>query len=133
MQTTATGHDRRERLPILALLAANAVSLLGNQFTLVAIPWFVLQTTGSAARTGFTGFFGSLLLLHHTTGLAYWQPLVFEIQEGGDWRRVIDTAVRSPLDFLEGDARVALTTSRYDVAARSVVVAMLRSSSCSWL
>ena len=53
---------------------------------------------------------------------AYWQPLVFEIQEGGDWRRVIDTAVRSPLDFLEGDARVALTTSRYDVAARSVVV-----------
>lgn len=42
----------RRRGPLLALLAANAISMSGNVATLVAIPWFVLQTTGSAARTG---------------------------------------------------------------------------------
>ena len=34
------------------MLAANAVSMSGNVAALVAIPWFVLQTTGSPARTG---------------------------------------------------------------------------------
>jgi MFS family permease len=42
----------RRRGPLLALLAANAISMSGNVAALVAIPWFVLQTTGSAARTG---------------------------------------------------------------------------------
>jgi MFS family permease len=45
----ATPHDRR---PMLALLAANGVSQIGNMTLLVAGPWFVLQTTGSAAKTG---------------------------------------------------------------------------------
>ena len=31
-------------------LTANAISIIGNNLTLIAIPWFVLQTTGSAAR-----------------------------------------------------------------------------------
>jgi MFS family permease len=43
-----------QRLPVLALLSANAVSITGNAMASVAIPWFVLQTTGSAAKTGFT-------------------------------------------------------------------------------
>lgn len=30
---------------------------MGNVFSFIAIPWFVLQTTGSAAQTGVTGFF----------------------------------------------------------------------------
>jgi MFS family permease len=38
--------------PLVALLAANAVSITGNVFTMLAVPWFVLETTGSAARTG---------------------------------------------------------------------------------
>ncbi|MDP9363252.1 MAG: MFS transporter, partial [Chloroflexota bacterium] len=38
--------------PLVALLAANAVSLVGNTLTAVALPWYVLQTTGSATRTG---------------------------------------------------------------------------------
>jgi MFS family permease len=42
----------RRRTPLYSLLAANAVSMSGNVAALVAIPWFVLQTTGSAARTG---------------------------------------------------------------------------------
>jgi MFS family permease len=45
------------RLPILALFAANAISMVGNVCAGIAIPWFVLQTTGSAAQTGITGFF----------------------------------------------------------------------------
>jgi MFS family permease len=34
------------------LLAADTVSTLGSEMTAVALPWFVLVTTGSAARTG---------------------------------------------------------------------------------
>ena len=49
-----------DRRPIVALYAANAVSLTGNVMALTAIPWFVLQTTGSAARTGTIAFFGFL-------------------------------------------------------------------------
>jgi len=47
-------------LPLYALFTANAISLVGNVFTLIAIPWFVLQTTGSATKTGITGFFNIL-------------------------------------------------------------------------
>ena len=43
---------RRGRGPLVGLLAANAVSITGNVLTLLAIPWFVLQTTGSATKTG---------------------------------------------------------------------------------
>jgi hypothetical protein len=46
-----------KRAPIIALFAANAISMVGNVLATVAIPWFVLQTTGSAAQTGITGFF----------------------------------------------------------------------------
>ncbi len=41
-----------DRTPIFALLGAQAVSQVGNMVTSVARPWFVLQTTGSAAKTG---------------------------------------------------------------------------------
>jgi hypothetical protein len=43
-----------DRTPIFALLGANAVSQVGNTVLTVAVPWFVLETTGSAARTGLT-------------------------------------------------------------------------------
>src|SRR5688572_855335 len=42
---------RRDRVGIVALLSANAISLSGNQVTMFALPWFVLETTGSAAQT----------------------------------------------------------------------------------
>src|SRR5262245_55601002 len=38
--------------PLVVLLAASAVSITGNVFTMLAVPWFVLETTGSAARPG---------------------------------------------------------------------------------
>ena len=52
--------NARGRAPLFALFAANAVSLTGNVAALVAIPWFVLQTTGSATKTGITAFAGLL-------------------------------------------------------------------------
>ncbi len=47
----------KNRLPLLSLFAANAISMVGNMFAAIAIPWFVLQTTGSAMQTGITSFF----------------------------------------------------------------------------
>ena len=47
----------RNVIPLYSLFTANAISLVGNVFTTIAIPWFVLQTTGSATQTGITGFF----------------------------------------------------------------------------
>ena len=35
-----------------ALIAAQTVSRLGSQMTFLALPWFVLETTGSASRMG---------------------------------------------------------------------------------
>src|SRR5215208_2171128 len=48
---------KKNNLPIYSLFTANAISLVGNVLSAIAIPWFVLQTTGSATRTGITGFF----------------------------------------------------------------------------
>jgi MFS family permease len=36
------------------------ISITGNRLTQLAIPWFVLQTTGSVAKTGLVGFFSLL-------------------------------------------------------------------------
>jgi len=47
----------RNHLPLISLLAANAISMVGNVVAMIAIPWFVLETSGSAARTGLAGFF----------------------------------------------------------------------------
>lgn len=44
--------------PYYGLLAAHGVSLAGNTVSQLAIPWFVLETTGSAARTGVASFAG---------------------------------------------------------------------------
>jgi MFS family permease len=42
----------RNRVPLIALYIANAISQIGNLMAGVAIPWFVLQTTGSPVQTG---------------------------------------------------------------------------------
>ncbi len=53
----ATTSAPSSHMPITALLIANVISLMGSMLTLIALPWFVLQTTGSAAKTGITGGF----------------------------------------------------------------------------
>lgn len=47
------------RLPFVAFLVAEAVSVAGNRIAMMAIPWFVLETSNSAALTGVTAFSSS--------------------------------------------------------------------------
>ncbi|MEC4576119.1 MFS transporter [Streptomyces virginiae] len=48
------------RRPLAAVLAANTVSTAGSSLTLIGVPWFVLQTTGSAGRAGVVAFCATL-------------------------------------------------------------------------
>ena len=48
------------RLSVAAFLAGNGISLIGNSLAFVAIPWFVIETTGSASRTGLVGMAAAL-------------------------------------------------------------------------
>lgn len=47
----------RRRAPLYSLFVADAVSLVGNAVAQLAIPWYVLVTTGSPALTGLAVFF----------------------------------------------------------------------------
>ncbi len=49
--------------PLRAMLTANAISNLGNQFSNIAIPWFVLATTGSAGKMGLVAAAGLIPLI----------------------------------------------------------------------
>ncbi len=55
---------------------------------------------------------------------AYWEDLDFTIQEGqaAQWRRVVDTSLDTPADILEPGREERLSSLRYKVGARSVVV-----------
>ena len=50
----------RKRLPLYAFFTGSAISYVGDMLTFLAIPWFVLQTTGSVTQTGITAFFSTL-------------------------------------------------------------------------
>ncbi|MDK0524526.1 MFS transporter [Streptomyces sp. ML-6] len=60
MTTDAPGVDeisgRRSSRPLGGVLTAMAVSLTGTRISVVALPWFVLVTTGSATMTGLVAF-----------------------------------------------------------------------------
>lgn len=51
------------RIPLISVLTASGLAGLGNTLTALAIPWFVLETTGSAARTGVTAATGSIAVV----------------------------------------------------------------------
>ncbi|MEV4682067.1 MFS transporter [Streptomyces kurssanovii] len=48
------------RGPLATVLAANAVSITGNSLTLIGVPWFALQTTGSPTKAGLVAFCATL-------------------------------------------------------------------------
>lgn len=58
----------------------------------------------------------------------YWEDLDFAVQEGqaDEWLRVVDTSQDSPKDILEPESAERLTSLRYRVRARSVVVLIRR-------
>jgi predicted MFS family arabinose efflux permease len=41
---------------LVALLVADGVSIVGSRMSMLALPWFTLTTTGSAAKTGVVAF-----------------------------------------------------------------------------
>ncbi|MFI9331736.1 MFS transporter [Kitasatospora sp. NPDC052868] len=55
--TTAPGVAApRSARPLAGLLTAMAISLTGTRVSAIALPWFVLATTGSATMTGLVAF-----------------------------------------------------------------------------
>jgi MFS family permease len=50
------GPTRVPTLPLGILLVANVTSYVGDVMAFLAIPWFVLETTGSLTETGITAF-----------------------------------------------------------------------------
>lgn len=50
----------RQKLPLYALFISYTVSYTGDALMLLALPWFVLQTTGSVTKMGITAFFETL-------------------------------------------------------------------------
>ncbi|HET9500297.1 MAG TPA: MFS transporter [Marmoricola sp.] len=46
----------KRRTPLRGWLTAEAISLTGTRISMIAIPWLVLTTTGSAAKTGIVTF-----------------------------------------------------------------------------
>jgi MFS family permease len=54
IEATNLGSSPRpvDRRPLSTMLATTVLSTFGNQLTSLAIPWFVLETTGSASKTG---------------------------------------------------------------------------------
>ncbi|MEU2231882.1 MFS transporter [Streptomyces vietnamensis] len=57
------GTKKRDRLPLATVLAANAISISGNSLTLIAVPWFALDITGSPGKAGLVAFCAALPVL----------------------------------------------------------------------
>jgi MFS family permease len=54
--TTVQPGRAGNRRPLSALLVANAISGFGNEMAALAVPWFVLQTTGNPRDVGLAAF-----------------------------------------------------------------------------
>lgn len=63
MIATRSDTLRTRHVALICLLTGNAVSRLGSMFTFIALPWFVLQTTGSASKAGITVAVGGFPIL----------------------------------------------------------------------
>lgn len=87
-ESAADGQSTRDRVGVVALLAANLVSLTGNQVTMFALPWFVLEQTGSAAQTALVAAtqMGAFLLA------AIWGGVIVD-RFGPKWLSVISDGV----------------------------------------
>jgi MFS family permease len=64
-QTVASASSQvaPRRLPLYAFFTGSVISYVGDVLTLLAIPWFVLLTTGSVTQTGITAFFSTLPMI----------------------------------------------------------------------
>ncbi|MEV7188463.1 MFS transporter [Kitasatospora sp. NPDC093102] len=56
MTTAVVAPSGRSLRPLAGVLTATAVSVTGTRVSAIALPWFVLATTGSATMTGLVAF-----------------------------------------------------------------------------
>lgn len=63
MEPSGTEMTHPQRGPAYVFFIANSISALGSRLTFLAIPWFVLQTTGSVTRMGVTAFVSTVPLV----------------------------------------------------------------------
>ncbi len=66
--------------PLVGLLTAEGISIAGSRMSLVALPWFVLATTGSPLRTGVVAF---AEMLPYVVSAVLAAPLVDRSAPGG--------------------------------------------------
>jgi MFS family permease len=137
MLTVSRIPSGRSVRPLLTLFVANGLSQTGTAVSLVAIPWFVLATTGDPAATGLVGFAAvSAMVLagvaggplvdrvgHRTmsvvadliSALATAAiPALYLLADIPLWQIVMCVAVRALCDSLGGTARITMLP---DVAA----------------
>jgi MFS family permease len=50
----------KNKIPLITLFTTSLISVTGDVMAALAVPWFVLQTTGSVTQTGITAFFAIL-------------------------------------------------------------------------
>ncbi len=62
----------RNRIPLITLFLTTLISTTGDVMAAIAIPWFVLETTGSTVQTGIAAFFSV-------------SPIVIGMAFGGTW------------------------------------------------
>ena len=131
------------RFSLVALTAANAVSLAGNVVATVAVPWFVLETTGSAAKTGIAAFFTTLPLAlgglfggtladrvgHRTASVTTdvvsaaaiaGVPVLYELDRLQFWHLIVLVFVTSLFDAPGQSAREALVPRLAEDSGRSL-------------
>lgn len=103
-QETPTQPAPQFSLPLITFLIAATISRLGNFLASLAIPWFVLATTGSATNTALTVAVGTLPLI--VTGVfggalvdrfGYWRSIVVSEAASG-----ISTLMIPALHFTVG-------------------------------
>ncbi|MFJ3813977.1 MFS transporter [Streptomyces sp. NPDC090056] len=63
MTAPGEGGEKRDVRPLATVLTANAVSISGSSLTLIGVPWFALETTGSPGKAGFVAFCAALPVL----------------------------------------------------------------------
>lgn len=141
--STEMTNNKSGRRTIYLLFAANTVSLIGNQLTLIAIPWFVLETTGSAVQTGLTAaanivpiiiasFFGGTLVdrlgykrMSVVADLAsgvtvIFVPILFSLGLLPFWMLLVLVFLSALLDAPGSTARAALVPELAEAAGMSL-------------
>ncbi len=88
------GAPTRRRGPLAALYVAEAVSMTGSRMSMLALPWFVLVTTGSPVRMGLVAL---AEMLPYVTAQLLGGPVVDRV---GAWRASVTADAVSTLAVL---------------------------------